>query len=361
VSRLILTGRLCGLVIIDVEVALDIRHVPALVLAVVANLAALTWMLGRSRLDWVSPAAVATMGCAGGLLGAIEHGSFALALPALAVMVALADASAVQALATFSLAILGLEVGALLAHTGVVAAIGYPAILLGAALFGLSRRQYIAQARDAEARLALTGQTEEANRQAATFAERARIAREIHDLLAHALGGLGVQLEAAELLLSERGDIEGARDRIRACRQTALEGLEEARRAVAALRTDTPPLPDRLADLVTFHRDQGSIAELTVEGQARPLSPEVELAFTRTAQEALTNARRHAPGAPVTVALSYEDGRTSVTVTNAAGELEPVGGGYGLAGMRERLELNGGRLAAGPSADGWQVYAEVPG
>ena len=175
-----------------------------------------------------------------------------------------------------------------------------------------------------------------------------------------------MQLEATELLLAERGDVEGALDRIRGCQRTAREGLEEARRAVAALRSDTPPLIESLTKLLDAHHRQGAQGELLVEGTQRELSPEVTLALMRTAQEALTNARRHAPGSAVQVRLVYEAASTSVTVTNdavlrsaAAVSAGPTGG-YGLTGMRERLELAGGRLAAGPGPDGWTVHAEVP-
>ncbi|MGD0453223.1 MAG: histidine kinase [Solirubrobacteraceae bacterium] len=177
------------------------------------------------------------------------------------------------------------------------------------------------------------------------------MAREIHDVLAHALGGLTVQLEAAEGVLAERGDVDGALERIRGCRRTARDGLEEARRAVAALRSDAPPLPESLTGLLESHRQQGDRGELVLEGTARALSPEVTLALMRTVQEALTNARRHAPGSAVSVRLIYEASTTRVIVTNDAAVRAPAGvgaaptGGYGLAGMRERLELAGGRRA----------------
>jgi len=271
-----------------------------------------------------------------------------------------------EAAAISALALVALEAGVLWAGLGASAALGYPAILLGAALIGLTRRQYVAQARTAHALSAQTQETEAASRRAAALDERARIAREIHDVLAHALGGLTVQLEAAELLLAERGDLDGALERIRACRRTAGEGLDEARRAVAALRTDAPPLDESLTGLLESHREQGDRGELIVEGAPRALSPEAALALMRTVQEALTNARRHAPGSAVRVRLIYQAASTSVIVTNdaatraaaAVGSGSP--GGYGLAGMRERLELAGGRLVAGPDSHGWTVSAEVP-
>jgi signal transduction histidine kinase len=127
-----------------------------------------------------------------------------------------------------------------------------------------------------------------------------------------------------------------------------------------------PPLPESLTVLMRAHEEQGGRGELTVEGLPRELAPEVALTLLRTVQEALTNARRHAPGSAVSVKLLYEPRSTSVVVlNNTAEEITPSGaptpsGGYGLTGMRERLELAGGLLQAGPEHEGWAVRAQVP-
>jgi signal transduction histidine kinase len=369
-AELLVLGRLAALVVVDVEVALTHRHAgPAallIVLAVLANVGGIGWVAGRARGTALQSTALALMGSGGGLLAALQHGSPALAFPAFAVVQAVADTSALEALTTGALALVAVEAGVVWAKLDATAALGYPAILLGSALLGFNRRQYVMRTRAAEALVAQTRQTEALSRRAAALDERTRIAREIHDVLAHALGGLTVQLEAAELLLTERRDVDGALKRIRSSRRTAREGLEEARRAVAALRSDTPPLPETLTGLIDSHREQGSTGELVIHGEPRELSPEVSLTLMRTVQEALTNARRHAPGSPVHVHLSYESARTTVTVTNDATAPGPGAavvastGGYGLTGMRERLELAGGRLAAGPGPDGWTVSAEIP-
>jgi signal transduction histidine kinase len=363
--------RLAGLVLVDVESALNGRHAGSnallIVLGVLANAGALGWAFARVRGVGVPAVAIALMGCAGGLLAALQHGSAALAFPAVAVTQAGADGSVLEAITIGALALMATESGVVWAKLDASAAVGYPALIVGAALVGLTRRQYVAQTLAAEALVAQTRRSEALGRRAAALDERTRLAREIHDVLAHALGGLSVQLEAAEMLLSERGDIEGALERIRGSRRTAREGLEEARRAVAALRSDAPPLRQTLTGLVASHREQGSGGELVVEGATRELAPEVSLALMRTVQEALTNARRHAPGSAVRVHLIYEPERTSVTVTNDQGTRsespapEAATGGYGLTGMRERLELAGGRLSAGPSEDGWSVTGEIPG
>ena len=370
-SRPLLLARLAGLVVVDAEVALNHDHAGPVallaVLAVLANAAALLWLSGRPRNPSVQAGALTLLAFAGGLLGSLQHGSPALAFPAVALVQTIASGSVLEALMTGALGLVGMEAGVIWADLGASAALGYPAILLACALTGLSRRQYLAQTQAARALVEQTQRTESASRRAAALNERTRIAREIHDVLAHALGGLTVQLEAAELLLVERGDVAGALERIRGSRQTAREGLEEARRAVAALRSDAPPLAQSVAALLESHREQGASGDLAIEGESRELAPEVSLTLMRTVQEALTNARRHAPGAMVHVRLSYEPASMSVTVTNEASE-QPAdaaddrasGGGYGLVGMRERLELAGGRLAAGPGPEGWTVSAVVP-
>ncbi|MEV0389727.1 histidine kinase [Nonomuraea sp. NPDC050643] len=223
------------------------------------------------------------------------------------------------------------------------------AVMLCAVLFALHRRQYRRAQQDRARAMALD--------------ERARIARELHDVLAHSLGALGVQLDVAEALLTERGDVDGAVARIRRSRGLAREGLVEARAAVAALREDIPPLPDALGLLVSEHRrDHGVPAELRTTGVRRPITPAAEVCLLRTAREALTNAARHAADRPITVELTYGDQDVRLTVRNPLRRpaAAPGEAGYGLSGMRERVALAGGRLVAGPAGGVWQVRAVVP-
>jgi signal transduction histidine kinase len=195
----------------------------------------------------------------------------------------------------------------------------------------------------------------------AVLAERARIAREIHDILAHSLSAQIVHLEGARLLL--RADrSEEALDRVERARDLAKTGLEEARRAVSALREDSPPLPVALRLLAEeFRSTNGQACALTVTGSERRLIPKVELTMIRTAQEALTNVGRHAPGAAAAVRLSFEDGACELEVTNPAGDGPGTpGGGYGLVGMAERAELLGGVLEAGDVDGGFRVRLRLP-
>ncbi len=285
------------------------------------------------------------------------------------------------------------------------------ATMLGVAviamLAGLSRRQ----GRQAEQREALLAERELAMREEAI---RVALARDLHDVLAHTLGGLVVQLDAAEALL-EAGQPAAAEERVRGARSLAAAGLGEARRAVAALRAPAdalepcPPeqLDGAMEDLVDAHRSLGAAVELTRTGTPVTLSGEQANALQRALQEALSNARRHAPGAPVTAALTWHHDRVLLTVRNPvpntgprpgpgsadapslpdrtspaaaplpvdAGSPDPGPGprpgtgtrparppatapagrtGYGLIGMRERFEtLPGGGSVTVQDADGW--------
>ena len=225
--------------------------------------------------------------------------------------------------------------------------------LLVVGLVGLTRRQHVVQARQTERLLEQTRRAQQEHARAAALDERTRIAREMHDVLAHSLGALGVQLEVAEALLDEDDPAarSRARDRVRRARRLAVDGLAEARRAVAALRDDVPSPPEALRELAEgFRRDHRAPIACRVVGTPRPLPPEAAVSLIRTAREALTNAARHAPGAAVTVVLAYRESTVALTVHNAAPAAPPestASRGFGLTGMRERLALAGGTLSAG--------------
>ncbi|MEW1719208.1 histidine kinase [Streptomyces sp. NPDC093109] len=213
---------------------------------------------------------------------------------------------------------------------------------------------------DAEARanahrlLAQERAARAAEAQSAALAERARIARDIHDVLAHSLSAQLVHLEAARLRI-EREPESPFRDqileRVVAARSMAREGLAETRQALSALRGEMAPLGDFLRELAAADG-----AEVEVDGVPRPLPAEVSQTVRRVAQEALTNVRKHAPGARVRIRLGYGTDEVTLVVrdsgarvTGPAG-LPASGSGYGLLGMRERAELLGGALEAGPVA-----------
>ncbi|MEV5710871.1 histidine kinase [Actinoallomurus sp. NPDC052274] len=196
------------------------------------------------------------------------------------------------------------------------------------------------------------------------LAERAHIAREIHDILAHSLSAQLVHLEGARLLIAN-GRSEEALDRVERARGLARSGLEETRRALATLRGDIPPTDEVLRELADEHRSIADArCEVTITGQPRELEPKAGLAIIRTAQEALTNARKHAPGADVAVDLRYLERWCELEVRDTGGQgpgpLAATGSGYGLVGMRERAELIGGALEAGPEEKGFRVLLRVP-
>jgi signal transduction histidine kinase len=213
----------------------------------------------------------------------------------------------------------------------------------------------------------------QAGAQAATLAERTRIARDLHDVLAHSLAAVSVNLQAAEGLLSsgtlpaDNPELVKAIECIDRAGALTRDGLAAAKRAVLALREDAAPLPTQLASLAEEYRTAGEPAvNFEVSGEARPIPAEAGAAAYRTAQEALTNARKHAPGEPVTLRLAYEPDEVTLSVINpipprrADRPLADTGAGFGLVGLRERAALAGGSFEAGPGAGNWQVTLRIP-
>jgi signal transduction histidine kinase len=196
--------------------------------------------------------------------------------------------------------------------------------------------------------------------ESAAAAERGRVAREMHDVLAHSLSALALQLEGTRLLARDRGADAEVVEGIERAHHLAAEGLEEARAAIGALRGDELPGPERLRELAEAF---GERCRLTVTGTPRELPSESRLAIYRTAQEALTNVLRHSAGERVDIELDYEEGTRLVVQDHGPGAPVAVGAagaGYGLTGMRERAELLGGRLTAEPTADGFRVELWLP-
>jgi len=217
----------------------------------------------------------------------------------------------------------------------------------------------------AELLLSELEQTRAAQAQAAMLAERQRLAREMHDVLAHTLSGLVLNLEGAMLLADQGGvdpQVSAAIDR---AHRLAKTGLQEARRAIGMLRDDALPGPQRLVDLAAeFETDTGVACQVAVTGEEADLSTEGRLTLYRVAQEGLTNIRKHTRSDRVEIRLAYESAGTRLIIENfdRRGEL-PVpedGSGYGLTGMRERAELLGGTLTARPTGGGFRVELWVP-
>jgi signal transduction histidine kinase len=227
----------------------------------------------------------------------------------------------------------------------------------------MSRQFRLGQAR-AEELVAELEASREALASTVALRERQHLAREMHDVLAHSLSALAVQLEGTRLLARSTGAAPAVVEGVERSHHLARGGLEEARRAIEALRGGDMPGPDRLGALTEEFREQTGVeTALALDGEPRELTSEARLAVYRTAQEALTNVRRHAEAERVDVRLRYADDGTWLTVedrgTPANGAHEP-GLGYGLTGMRERAELLGGRLAAAPTPHGFRVELFIP-
>ncbi len=201
--------------------------------------------------------------------------------------------------------------------------------------------------------------------------ERARIARELHDVVAHHMSVIAVRAETAPFRIP--GLPEAVKDDMAETSAIAREALTEMRRLLGVLRgadsgAERGPQPgmDRLEGLVAAVRGAGLAVDLRVVGVQRPLPPGVELSAYRIMQEALSNTLRHAPGARAAVEVHYEPGRLWLRVRNdpppAPGDHpSPAAPGHGIVGMRERATMLGGTLAAGPTAEGgYLVEAVLP-
>jgi len=313
-------------------------------------------------------AALVVLVVSGSVLAGISPTSPALALCGVGVFSAAVSLTPLVAVALAITGIAALAAGALAVGHDPSSAAGYAAALGAISLGGFNRRQYQARLAQAEQLVTQTRRTQAEQSRAAALAERARIAREIHDVLAHSLSALAVQLDATDALLADGHDPARAQAHVVRARRLAVDGLTETRRAIGALRGDSLPLPDLLAaSTEQYQTDTGTPARLVVLGTPRELMPDVALAAYRTAQEAITNARKHAPAAPVSVALDYRRDELMLTVTDYPTSDTPrprplacTGGGYGLSGLRERAELIGGTLTAGPDTTGWAVHLWLP-
>ncbi|MFK0130203.1 sensor histidine kinase [Streptomyces rubiginosohelvolus] len=274
------------------------------------------------------------------------------AVTALALSMAL---SLFLALRTPSLPHVGLAASALVFAT---------AIVLGTALrsLRLARKDLVVQAE-------LTAE-ERARR--TLLEERNRIARELHDVVAHHMSVISIQAQVAPHLVEHPTD--ELRENLTGIRENALEALAELRRVLGVLRSEDAPAQstrhapqpglDRLGELVATVRSAGLAVTRSTTGEPRPLPPGVELSAYRIVQESLSNVMRHAPGASAEVVIGHRPAGLTVRVVNSAPDRPAApspGVRHGLLGMRERAAMLGGELATGPTPDGgWEVTAILP-
>lgn len=356
----------------------------ALTIAAAAVVGASVWSAGQP--PWAAIAATAVLAC-WVVAAALLRGGRSRAGIVLAVLAVLAGAALVGStagLTTVPVAVclllllarddvplgwgLGITAGAVgLTCAGVLLArerfsvAGLVAVLFGlalGALAGVNRRAARAAEREAEA-------ARERDAQARDTEARMRLAGDLHDVLAHSLGGLGLQLDAASALL-DAGRVDDARERVDGAAALARDGLAEARKAVAALRSPSdsaaPSDPsDEIARLVEVHRALGAAATAETAGRAREVAAAVATALVRAVQEGLSNARRHAPGATAAVVVAWEDHSVRLELsTPFEGASAQRGGGFGLASMRQRFAaLPGGSARAGVEGGRFVVRAEA--
>jgi signal transduction histidine kinase len=207
----------------------------------------------------------------------------------------------------------------------------------------------------------------EAEARAAVAEERARIARELHDIVGHSVSVMTVQASAVRRLL--RDDQEREREALITVEETGRAALAEMRRLVGVLRRpeEAPALApqpslEHIDKLVAQTREAGLPTHLTVEGEASPLPAGIDLTAYRLVQEGLTNALKHARATHAEVHVRYADGSVELVVSDDGnGDGKGEGSGHGLTGMRERVAVVGGELAAGPRPNGgYELRARLP-
>ena len=318
---------------------------------------------------WALPVLRGVIAVASGFAAGAGGGGSALVVFAfVAAMAAGINNGLAAAVAVTAAGILAIEVSGLAFGQSYGTLLGLPAIVLTGLVIGHNWGAYRVQAEQAAALLAQREQLQAEQRRADLLDERARIAREIHDVLAHSLGALGIQIQAARLVVHK--DADQASDLLAAAQQMAAEGLVETRRAVQALRTDTLPLDEELALVTDTHAQRYHVRVCyDTGGVPAALPPDATLALLRITQEALVNAAKHAAGQPVAVRLDYGDADVRLTVRNdlppgadtrQPADVSTVNGGYGLTGMHERLRLLNGTLEAGRRDGQWIVTAQLP-
>jgi signal transduction histidine kinase len=342
------------------------------------------WMSARDD-ERAPPPLLIVLAAAGGVLAGLSTLSLAMAVGCVVTASAAIRMSPDHSFAVTAEVVACFLVAGLAAGASVASLVGYACAFVGLWALGLTRHQSMMRAEEAERRLEQTRRAREAETQAAALTERARLAREIHDVLAHSLAAVSVNLQAAEGLLAGLPDQSPELTKALECIERAgaftREGLTEARHAINALRDNTSPLPEQLEALAARYGAAGDAqAAFSLAGSPRPVPADVNLTTYRAAQEALTNARKHSPGQPVRLRLEFASAEITLLVTNplphhvaapspdapasappgGRPSLASTGGGHGLTGLRERAALSGGTLSAGPDAGQWRVCLRIP-
>jgi signal transduction histidine kinase len=337
---------------------------------ILAMLAIVLPMLARRRFPFVAPA---TLGVAAALTSFVDKTvvpydgvTFLVGCAALFLVGSLPDRS--QAVAGFAVAE---GVLAVVVHNDPRSGLGNFVVatiiffIVWTIAFGVGRKSV--EADEAKDRAARAEREREEQARAAVADERARIARELHDVVGHSVSVMTVQASGVRRLL--RPDQQRERDALLIVERTGREALAEMRRMVGVLRRPEEgpvlapqPSLEHLDRLVEQARDAGLPVELRVEGDAFQLPVGVDLTAYRLVQEGLTNALKHAGATRAEVVVNYSEGEIEVVVSDdGRGVGSGDGGGHGLVGMRERVSVYGGELDAGPSPEGgYRLRARLP-
>ena len=345
------------------------------VAALVASAGWTVLVLRPTRWVWLSPPVGVLATALGGLGMVAGVGSWSIAVGFCFVAVASAGGRLPRPAAVAVLVGVATVLGLLLERqTGLLGLCIVVLLLVMALVAGIGRRESTLLAEQRELALAAATRAQEEHIRAAALAERARIARDVHDALAHSLSALAVQLQGARLMVLRDGAPPDTLAQIERAQRLATDGLAEARRAVSALRADPVTLAAGLRALVdTYPRAELALDVAGEDGvgtggsagagtESEDLTPADRETVLRVAQEALSNARKHAPDAPVRVTLRRDAAAVELTVRDRPGTppAGPRADGYGLLGMAERAALIGAEWGAGPTEDGWQVRLRIP-
>lgn len=339
------------------------RGLVVVIALVPAVIAWLTWTFWSSRQTFMTPDLYVLAIC-GGVIQSADPSSAGSVFTFVVAMGAAARCGLTSGLVVAALGAVAVGAGAIAYDRPVLTVLAYTLGFAATALGGSNIRQSRIRMEQAELLLAQTQRSHEEALRAARLEESTRIARDIHDVLAHTLAGLVLQLEATDALLARGAEPVAIRERVQRAHALAREGLSETRRAVGALRGE-PPAAAVAAMRAVAGAYEGHL-EFSLAGDEASLRGAAGEAALRVVQESLTNIRKHAPGAEVALRVEIGADRLELSVENRApaaigvSSLAAAGGGYGLRGMRERAAQLGGTLAAGPTPDGWRVQLCLP-
>ncbi len=325
-------------------------------------------LVWRRRFPLATMALVAVVSASETLGGVpMQSPAIPLLVNVIAVYTLVTEEPLARALAGLAVGLAGFALGTLSQHNSPGNFVFGAIFAVGVWIVGRTVRMRTAEAGELEERAVTLEREREQQARRAAAEERARIARELHDVIAHSVSVMVVQAGAGEEVL--RRDPERAAGVLRSIQETGRQALSEMSTLLGILRehggefglVPQPGIAD-LNSLLEQTRHAGLPVELTVEGERRPLPPGIELSLYRVVQEALTNTRKHAGSAQATVRLRYSRADVAAEIADdGASSRNGYGGGNGLIGMRERVAVYGGWLEAGPRLEGgYLVRARIP-